>query len=205
MRIIKSISLLRKALHKFRNTHQSIGFVPTMGAFHEGHLSLMRRSRKENDITVVSIFVNPIQFGPKEDFARYPRPIRKDISFAKRENVDIIFYPSVDEMYAMYSKDFLTYVEAPKLSQGLCGKSRPGHFRGVTTVVAKLLNIIGPDHLYLGQKDYQQAVILRQMVTDLNFSVNVTICPTVREVDGLAMSSRNQYLNAPQRKEAGVL
>lgn len=173
-----------------------------MGALHEGHCSLIRKCRRENDIVVLSIFVNPKQFGPREDFDSYPRPEKKDILLAKKEMVDIIFCPSGKEIYPA---GFLTSIEVEQITEGLCGASRPGHFRGVTTVVGKLLNIITPDVMYLGQKDAQQAAVLKRMVYDLNFPVTVKVCPTVRERDGLAMSSRNSYLTPSQRSEATIL
>ena len=202
MKIIRSIKAMQDFSKKAHKSGKIIGFVPTMGALHEGHLSLLRKSKKENDITVLSIFVNPTQFGPKEDFKKYPRPFKKDKRFAKKENIDIMFFPSAVEMY---KNDFTTYVEPGKLAKGLCGPFRPGHFRGVTTVVTKLLNAVLPDVMYLGQKDAQQAVILQRMAEDLNFPVSVKILPTVREKDGLAMSSRNIYLNPQDRKNATVI
>ncbi len=202
MRIIKTIQNLRKELIKFRLQNQRIGFVPTMGSLHQGHLSLIRKSVKENEITVVSIFVNPLQFGPSEDFKNYPRNIKKDQSLAKQGWADIIFIPNEKEML---NSSQLTYVDVEKLTQGLCGAFRPGHFRGVTTIVAKLLNIVQPHSLYLGQKDIQQAVVIQKMTNDLNIPVNIRVCPTVREKDGLAMSSRNQYLSSAQRQEAVIL
>lgn len=173
-----------------------------MGALHDGHFSLIKNSRRENDLTAVSIFINPKQFGPREDYRRYPRGEKKDKILLKKLDVDILFYPTVEEMYP---QRFLTYVEVNALGTGLCGKLRPNHFRGVTTVVAKLINIVSPDRIYLGQKDAQQALIIRKMIQDLNMPVVTRICPTIRESDGLALSSRNQYLNASQRKEAGFL
>lgn len=203
MRQISSLTALRSQLDQYRRKKESIGFVPTMGALHEGHLSLIRRSRRENSRTVISIFVNPIQFdAKKEDFSSYPRPKKKDILLAKEENVDIIFLPTDRKMYP---KGFSSYISTTGLTETLCGKSRPGHFRGVTTVVGKLLNIVQPTRIYLGQKDAQQAVVIARMVEDLNFPVKVVICPTVREVDGLAMSSRNAYLSLQQRREAPFL
>ena len=189
-------------MKKAKAAGKTVGFVPTMGALHDGHRSLLRRCRRENDIVVLSIFVNPKQFAPMEDFAKYPRRERADKMLAKKEKVDILFMPSGKEMYP---EGYLTYIEVERMTQGLCGRSRPGHFRGVTTVVGKLLNIVMPDVLYLGQKDVQQAAVLTRMTRDLNFPVTVKICPTVREADGLAMSSRNQYLSVSQRKEAAVL
>ncbi len=202
MRIIRKIKTIQSLVKKLRQQNKKIGFVPTMGALHEGHLSLIRRCRRENDIVVLSIYVNPTQFAPGEDFDRYPRQEKKDKLLSRKEKVDIIFYPTDKEMYP---DGYLTYVEVKKITECLCGLSRPGHFRGVTTVVSKLLNIVLPDVLYLGQKDAQQAVVLTRMVHDLNFPVKVKICPTVREPDGLAMSSRNSYLDPIQRQEAVAL
>ena len=202
MQSIKSIKGMRKFIQTAKAKNKTIGFVPTMGALHEGHLSLARRSKKENDITVASVFINTKQFGPKEDFARYPREEKKDKLLVQREKVDVIFYPSAEEVYP---HGYVTYVEVEEITQRLCGRFRPGHFRGVTTVVTKLLNIVKPNILYLGQKDTQQAIVLSKMVEDLNIPVKVQICPTVREKDGLAMSSRNVYLTAQQRQEAPVL
>jgi len=203
MQIITTIKSLRTRLKAARKNEKSIGFVPTMGYLHEGHLSLIDKSRKENDLTVLNIFVNPKQFAPGEDLDRYPRDKKRDELLAKKSKVDIIFYPSEKEMYP--SGGYLTYVTVEKLSNVLCGHSRPGHFKGVATVVTKLLNIVAPDTLYLGQKDAQQAVILKRMVDDLNLPVKVRIMPIVRERDGLAMSSRNSYLSAQERTEAGAL
>lgn len=202
MRIVKHTDQLRRILEKTRARHKSIGFVPTMGALHAGHQALLRQSKKQNDLTVLSIFVNPAQFGPNEDFAKYPRDLKKDVLLAKKENIDIIFYPSVEEIYP---KRYLTYIHLEEIMDTLCGRSRPGHFSGVATVVAKLLNIVQPRRLYLGAKDAQQCVVIRQMIQDLNFPVEVKVIPTVREKDGLAMSSRNQYLNPTQRREAATL
>lgn len=181
---------------------RDIGFVPTMGALHEGHLSLVRAARRENDIVVVSIFVNPIQFGPKEDLSKYPRLLSKDLALCRREKVDFVFCPKPADIY---SQDFSTYIEVKGLSETLCGKSRSGHFRGVATIVAKLLNIIQPDILYLGAKDAQQAVVIKKMIADLNITVKVKVMPTVREMDGLALSSRNLYLNRGEREDALIL
>ena len=193
---------MQEAVQKLKRQNKRIGFIPTMGYLHEGHLSLLRKSRKENDVTILSIFVNPTQFGPGEDFRKYPRDIKKDELLAKKEKIDIIFYPSVEEMYPT---GFLTYVDVKKTADVLCGRFRPGHFRGVATIVAKLLNVVCPDVLYFGAKDAQQAVIIKQMVRNLNFSVKVKTLPIVREHDGLAMSSRNKYLTPPERAEATVL
>jgi len=202
MLIIKSIPLLRKIIRSLRQKNKTIGFVPTMGALHEGHLVLIRKAKKENAICILSIFVNPKQFGPKEDFKSYPREKNNDKKLAEKEDVDIIFYPSME---TIYPSGYLTSVEVDRLSSVLCGKFRPGHFKGVTTIVAKLLNIIIPDIFYLGQKDAQQVIILKKMVADLNFPVRIKTCPTVREKDGLALSSRNRYLSPLERKKAPVL
>lgn len=181
---------------------RTIGFVPTMGALHEGHLSLIRRARAENDVVVVSIYVNPLQFGPAEDFTRYPRDIEQDIGKIKGLDVDILFLP---DDAVMYGPGSATRVEVQDVSERLCGRFRPGHFRGVATVVAKLFNIVSPTRAYFGQKDYQQTVVIRRMARDLNFAVEVVTCPTIREPDGLAMSSRNAYLGPDERKAAVVV
>src|SRR5665213_1788870 len=166
MRVIKTIKKLRQILNEARRKGHKIGFVPTMGYFHEGHLSLMRQARKECDICVVSIYVNPKQFGPKEDLSQYPRDIKRDATMIHKENVDILFIPSDNDVYP---NGYLTYIDVEKISDALCGKFRPGHFKGVATVVVKLLNMVQPDVMYLGQKDAQQAVVLKQMAADLNF------------------------------------
>jgi pantoate--beta-alanine ligase len=181
---------------------KAIGFVPTMGALHEGHLSLVRHARQENDIVVVSIFVNPTQFGPSEDFNRYPRDIEGDTEKLLKEEVDILFMPDIT---TMYPEGFSTYVEVEKISEKLCGAFRPGHFKGVATVVTKLFNIVKPKRAYFGQKDYQQSVVIKQMVKDLDMDIYVIACPTIREKDGLAMSSRNTYLDSEQRAAATVI
>lgn len=173
-----------------------------MGAFHEGHVSLMRSARADNDVVVVTIFVNPIQFGRGEDFDSYPRDLQGDLAQAERTGVDLVFTPSAE---AIYPKGFQTYVDVTELTAGLCGASRPGHFRGVTTVVAKLFNLVRPHRAYFGQKDYQQSVVVRRLVADLNFDIDVVILPTVRESDGLAMSSRNVRLTPEERRAAPVL
>ena len=185
-----------------RRQGRSVGFVPTMGAFHAGHLSLMRQARKENAAVVVSIFVNPLQFSAGEDYDRYPRRLEQDQKMAESENADVLFYPSVAEMYP---KGFDTHVDQGDLPSKLCGGYRPGHFRGVMTIVAKLFNIVRPDTAYFGQKDYQQYLIIRRLATDLNMQVDVRLMPTLREDDGLAMSSRNAYLGPKQRKDATCL
>jgi pantoate--beta-alanine ligase len=202
MRILYSIKEMQKFSKNAHLKNKTIGFVPTMGALHEGHLSLMRWARKENDCLIVSIFVNPLQFGPKEDFRRYPRDLKRDTQLCKQEGVDIIFYPKNQEMYP---PGFKTYIDVEDLSSVLCAKFRPGHFRGVAAIVAKLFNIVCPDIAYFGQKDAQQAIIIKKMAQDLNIPAKIKIMPTVREKDGLAMSSRNVYLNKLERKEAVVL
>jgi pantoate--beta-alanine ligase len=179
-----------------------IGFVPTMGYLHEGHLRLVRAARRQSDFVVVSIFVNPIQFGPREDFSRYPRDFSRDRRLLQSAGADFIFYPGVKDIYP---EGFATFVDVERLGEGLCGKSRPGHFRGVTTVVAKLFNIVLPDVAVFGAKDAQQAFVIRRMTRDLNFRTRIVILPTAREKDGLAMSSRNVYLTPEQRAEAPVL
>jgi len=201
MKIVKKIGALRKALEPSRRRGRRIGFVPTMGALHSGHLSLVRRAKKENDIVVVSIFVNPTQFGPREDFARYPRNLKKDAKIL-RGSCDYLFVPDVREMYP---QGFCTRVEVGGLGELLCGRTRKGHFAAVATVVAKLFSIVMPRASYFGQKDVQQAVIIKKMSTDLNIPVETIICPTVREKDGLAMSSRNAYLSESERRDAVVL
>lgn len=202
MKVIRTISELRENLKKERFQGKQIGFVPTMGYLHEGHLTLVRRSIEENDITVVSIFVNPLQFGPNEDYARYPRDEESDLKKLKTEGVDYVFIPAVKEMYP---ETQLTYVEVEKLSEPMCGQFRPGHFKGVATVVAKLFNIVQPDRAYFGKKDYQQLKVIEKMVRDLNFPIEVVAVETVRESDGLAMSSRNAYLLPEERKKASEI
>lgn len=202
MRIIRSAVQLRRVLNAARRKAKTIGFVPTMGCLHDGHAALMRRAKKDHDLCVVSIYVNPKQFAPHEDFRHYPRDLRRDLALARKEKVDIIFLPSDN---VIYPKGYLTYIDVEKLSRALCGKFRPGHFKGVATVVAKLLNIVQPHVLYLGQKDAQQVVVLKTMVRDLDLPVAVKVVPTIRDKDGLAMSSRNVYLSPQQRREATVL
>ncbi len=201
MTVVKSIDQMKKISSELRK-EKTIGFVPTMGYLHEGHVSLVRRSKKENDITIVSIFVNPTQFGPNEDYNSYPRDLKRDLSMLEKEGVDFVFIPEVEEMYP---KNYSTYVNEESLSRYLCGRSRPGHFRGVCTVVTKLFNIVKPHRAYFGQKDAQQFRIIRRMVRDLNMDVEVIECPIVRESDGLAMSSRNVYLSTEERNQALAL
>jgi pantoate--beta-alanine ligase len=199
MRLVHTVAEMKKIVNDILKSGKSIGFVPTMGYLHKGHLSLVEAARKENDVVVVSIFVNPTQFGPNEDYNRYPRDLERDLRLLEPIGVDYVFNPSVEEMYpAMYS----TYVEEVELSKYLCGASRPGHFRGVCTVVTKLFNIVKPTKAYFGQKDAQQFRVLKRMVRDLNMDVEMIEMPIVREEDGLAMSSRNVYLNPEERKEA---
>jgi pantoate--beta-alanine ligase len=201
-RVVETVREVKAFVAACRKRGQRIGFVPTMGAFHEGHLSLMRTARQENDVVVVSIFVNPIQFSAGEDFDRYPRRPEQDVKLAQSEDVALVFTPSVAEIYP---KGFDTYVDQTDLPSKLCGAQRPGHFRGVMTIVTKLFNIVTPDVAYFGQKDYQQSLIIRRTVVDLNLPVAVKVLPTVREEDGVAMSSRNAYLGPKQRKDAVCL
>lgn len=202
MRIISDPRKMASFSAAARKKGRGIGFVPTMGALHEGHLGLVRSAKKHSDITVVSIFVNPIQFGPKEDLKKYPRNIKRDIRLLRKEKVDILFYPSAGKMLP---PGFSSRVEVKGLDKNLCGASRPGHFRGVTTIVAKLLNIVKPDIMFLGAKDFQQQAIIRKMVKDLDMGAKIITVKTVREKDGLAMSSRNAYLTPVQRKQAPAL
>ena len=202
MKVIRIISEMRAFSTEMRKQGKRIGFVPTMGYLHEGHLSLMRVAHKHADVLVVSIYVNPTQFGPNEDFDKYPRDFERDEALCRQERVDAVFYPSNDEMYLPEHK---TYIVTEELTNVLCGKSRPGHFRGVTTIVGKLFNIVQPDVAVFGQKDAQQAIVIKRMVEDLNFPVEIVVAPIIRETDGLAMSSRNKYLTPRQRKEATVL
>lgn len=202
MRTFQQILPLRTYLRGVREEGKTVGFVPTMGALHEGHLALFRRARTECDVVVVSIFVNPTQFGPGEDFHTYPRDLNRDLQMASNEEVDALFHPSVEEMYPA---GFQTWVEVPELAGTLEGSIRPGHFRGVATVVTKLLNIVQPDVAFFGQKDYQQFLVIDRMARDLNLTCRIAMVPTVREPDGLAMSSRNAYLSPEERRAAVVL
>lgn len=199
MKIITDIKKMQNIALQLKKEGKKIGFVPTMGYLHEGHLSLIRCAKKENDIVVVSIFVNPLQFGKNEDLDKYPRDFERDRLLCENEGVDFLFYPSYEDMY---KEDFQTYVEVVELSKGLCGSYRPGHFKGVTTVVIKLFNIVCSDNAYFGKKDYQQYKIVSKMVEDLNIPVKIVGCPIVRESDGLAMSSRNKYLSESERQSA---
>jgi pantoate--beta-alanine ligase len=202
IQITRSIAETRAALRELRAQGRSVGLVPTMGALHEGHLSLVRTARAACDAVAVSIFVNPTQFGPNEDFTKYPRTFEADIASLEREGVDLVFAPTAEEMYPASAT---TFVEVAGVSGRLDGASRPGHFRGVATVVAKLFHIIEPDKAFFGQKDAAQVAVLRKMVRDLNFPLQLVVCPIVREPDGLAMSSRNRYLSPEERKQAMVL
>jgi len=199
MNTITNIKLLNEKISELKKNGLSIGFVPTMGYLHDGHISLIDRAREENDIVIVSIFVNPTQFGPNEDLTSYPKNLKNDSAMCIKHKVDILFIPNNDEIYP---DDFSTYVDVVGLSSILCGSSRPGHFRGVTTIVLKLFNLVSPQNAYFGLKDYQQFVIIKKMVRDLNLNVNIIGCPIVRESDGIAMSSRNVYLSEDQRKQA---
>jgi len=200
--ICKTIAEIKSFICKCKERGDTVGLVPTMGYLHEGHLSLMKKARKLCDIVVISIFVNPTQFGPQEDFEKYPRDMKRDAALAEAVGVDAIFAPEAAEMYP---PDFCTYVEVGGITEKLCGRSRPGHFKGVATVVTKLFNIVQPDLAVFGWKDAQQALVIKQMVRDLNMDVKVITGPTVREADGLAMSSRNVYLSPEERKAALVL
>lgn len=193
---------MRKLTEAARHAGRKIGFVPTMGALHVGHVSLIEAAAKECDFIIVSIFVNPTQFGPGEDFEKYPRPVEADLEICRKAGVDVVFAPTPK---AMYPAEHLAWVAVEKLTEPLCGRSRPGHFRGVATVCAKLFNIVAPDAAYFGQKDAQQTVVVKRMVQDLNMPLRIVICPTVREPNGLAVSSRNQYLSAQQKRDAGQI
>ncbi len=202
MKISGNINETRTIVKEWKQQGLKVGLVPTMGYLHEGHLSLIRRAKAENDRVVVSIFVNPMQFGPTEDLASYPRDLDRDAGLCENEGVDLIFHPEPSEMY---ESDFCSYVDMSGLTEELCGKSRPVHFRGVQTVVSKLFHIIPADHAYFGQKDAQQLAIIKRMVRDLNFDIEIVGCPIVREEDGLAKSSRNTYLNKEERQAALIL
>jgi pantoate--beta-alanine ligase len=193
---------LLNAIRKIKRQQKTIGFVPTMGFLHDGHISLIKRARLVSDVVVVSIFVNPAQFGPKEDFSAYPRDIKRDTLLCAEADVDMLFMPSVSEMYP---EGHLTYINIEKITDVMCGASRPGHFKGVATIVAKLFNIVKPDKAFFGLKDYQQTVVIKRMAADLNMDIDIEVLPTIREPDGLAMSSRNFYLNEEERKAAACL
>ena len=199
MQVIHSITDMQSLAMNLESKGRLIGLVPTMGALHAGHVSLVEAARKQCDTVVVSIFVNPTQFGPNEDFSKYPRTLEADLQACEKAGADIVFAPAADEVYP---KGYSTYISEDHISKPLCGQSRPGHFRGVTTVVAKLFNIVRPDLAFFGQKDAQQVAVIRKMATDLHFCVDIVACPIVREADGLAMSSRNRYLSSVQRQDA---
>jgi pantoate--beta-alanine ligase len=202
LKTLRTIAEMRAASRQARQSGKRLGFVPTMGALHEGHLSLVRAAHQATDVVVASIFVNPTQFGPNEDLAKYPRSFERDCELLEKEGVEWLFAPSVQEMYPSGA---VTWVLVEELSNKLDGRSRPGHFRGVSTVVSKLFHIVEPNIAFFGQKDAAQAAIIRRMVLDLNLPVEVAVCPIVREPDGLAMSSRNAYLDSQQRQKALVL
>ena len=199
MQVVKTIFDIRTLRQRLKG---SVGFVPTMGFLHEGHLALVKRAKAENSAVIVSIYVNPAQFGPREDFGAYPRDLDRDLELLRKEGTDIVFVPSDDEMYP---HEFSSWVDVEKVAERLEGASRPGHFRGVATIVAKLFNIVQPTRAYFGQKDAQQVVVIKRMVADLSMNLEVVIVPTVRENDGLAMSSRNVYLSPRERQAATIL
>ncbi len=199
MKTAKTIKSIKNIVKAARRAGKKIGFVPTMGALHIGHISLIKAAKKKCDFVVVSIFVNPTQFGPGEDYNKYPRPIKEDLKICRKAGVDAVFAPSVEQMYPSRN---LARVDVEKITAPLCGKSRPGHFRGVATVCTKLFNIVIPDVAFFGQKDAQQVAVIQRMVMDLNLPLKIIVCPTVREPDGLAVSSRNQYLNSQDRLDA---
>lgn len=196
---VSTVAEMREISNRARSLNQSIGLVPTMGFLHDGHLSLIRAARPSCDLLVVSIFVNSTQFGPNEDFTSYPRDLSRDLELCRNDKADIVFHPSQEEMYF---DDYSVFVEETRLSQGLCGSTRPGHFKGVTSVVCKLFNIVQPDFAVFGQKDAQQVTVISRMVRDLNIPVEIRTAPIVREPDGLAMSSRNTYLSPEERAQA---
>lgn len=202
MKIIRRVAEMQTWADEQRRLDRRIGFVPTMGYLHEGHLSLVRRARQHADCVVVSIFVNPLQFGPAEDYQRYPRDFERDRQLLEQEATDVIYYP---EAAALYPADYSTYVEVQQLTERLCGEKRPGHFRGVATVVTKLFHAVKPHLAVFGAKDAQQAYVIRRMVRDLDFGIEIIVAPTVREPDGLALSSRNTYLRPEERAQAPVL
>jgi pantoate--beta-alanine ligase len=202
MQVARTIDEVRRCVGEARANGKRVGLVPTMGALHVGHVSLIEAAAARCEFVVVSIFVNPTQFGPNEDLSAYPRPFEKDVAICEESGADVVFSPSPEEMYG---GEGATWVTVEKLTAPLCGRSRPTHFRGVTTVCAKLFNIVGPDVAFFGQKDAQQAIVIKRMVADLNMPLEVVVCPTVREADGLAVSSRNRYLSEQERRDATAL
>ena len=202
MKIAKTIQAVRSLIKAARTEGKKIGLVPTMGALHIGHISLIEKAKQQADFVVVSIFVNPTQFGPGEDFEKYPKPLEKDLETCKNTGVDVVFTPATEQMYP---QENLTWVNVGKLTEQLCGRNRPVHFRGVATVCAKLFNIVEPDFAFFGAKDSQQAIVLKRMVADLNMPLKIVVCPTMRQPDGLAVSSRNQYLTESQKKDATLI
>ncbi|MBO5486111.1 MAG: pantoate--beta-alanine ligase [Eubacterium sp.] len=202
MKIVSTVEEVRAEVKKWREEGLTVGLVPTMGYLHEGHKSLIDKAVEQNDKVVVSVFVNPIQFGPTEDLATYPRDLQRDSALCENAGADLIFHPEKEDMYF---DDFCTYIDMENLTKGLCGKTRPTHFRGVCTVVGKLFNIVQPDRAYFGQKDAQQLAVIRRMVRDLNFNLEIIGCPIIREEDGLAKSSRNTYLSPEERQAATIL
>ena len=205
MQVITQIGQLKQIIYTAKREGKTIGLVPTMGYLHEGHLTLMRRARQEQGLVIATLFVNPLQFGPQEDYADYPRDLERDCKLAESTGIDVLFAPSVDEMYPAGNGKILSFVDVEQITATLCGASRPGHFRGVATVVTKLFNIAEADVAYFGQKDAQQVAVIRRMTEDLNMNVKIVAVPIVREPDGLAMSSRNKYLAPAQRQAALVL
>ena len=205
MQVITHIEELKQKIHDARTLGKTIGVVPTMGYLHEGHLTLMRQARREQGFVIATLFVNPLQFGPTEDYGVYPRDLPRDAKMAATTGIDVLFAPPVDEMYPAGNGKTLTFVDVAQITDTLCGASRPGHFRGVATVVTKLFNISEADVAYFGQKDAQQVAVIRQMVADLNMNVKIVAVPIVREADGLALSSRNQFLSQTERQAALVL
>lgn len=199
MKTAKTIKSVRKLVKAARSKGKIIGLVPTMGALHIGHISLIKKAKQQTDFVVISIFVNPTQFSPNEDFKKYPRPIKNDLAVCRKAGVDVVFAPTAKQMYP---QENLSWVNIEKLTEPLCGKFRPGHFRGVATVCTKLFNIVMPDVAYFGQKDAQQVIVIKRMAADLNMPLKIVICPTVRQADGLAVSSRNQYLTEQEKKDA---
>ncbi|MEJ2704983.1 MAG: pantoate--beta-alanine ligase [Sedimentisphaerales bacterium] len=202
MDVATTIEAVKSIVKAARERRRKIGLVPTMGALHVGHVSLIEAAVNNGDFVVVSIFVNPTQFGPGEDYEKYPRPLEADLEICRKAGVDVVFAPTAEEMYPVKN---LTWVTVEKLTEPLCGRGRPGHFRGVTTVCAKLFNIVAPDVAYFGQKDGQQAIVIQRMVADLNIPLRIVVCPTVRESNGLAVSSRNQYLSERQKQDAAAI